>query len=573
MLQSTLFGKTSKEPPKDAVALSHKLLAQAGFIAQIAAGIYSFLPLGWRVLKKVDRIIREEFEKRGIQDLLMPIIHPAHLWEETGRAESMKGILARFESKRGQDLIVAPTHEETVSDLGRRFISSYKDLPVIVNQNQIKFRDEMRVQGGILRTREFIMQDAYSFDRDVKGMQKSYELMKEAYVAIFERIGVKAVPVQADSGAMGGSGSEEFIVLADVGEDRIAICEKRASPLDSCEYRANLEKATSVIKQLPQDKDMKPIKKVVGKGIIGVEALAKHLGVAPEQTTKTLIWQTEKGVVAACIRGDYDINEAKLRNHLKTEELALASAETIKKLTGAEVGYAGPVNLPSSVRIIADRSIQGRVNFECGGNETDYHLINVNFERDFPMPEFIDIRSVKVSDQCPKCQNGKLRVENGIEVGHVFQLGRRYSEPMHIEYADEKGLKHPTEMGCYGIGMSRVIAATVEQSHDDKGIIWPSGIAPFQVHLIGLNLDQPKIRKKAEKLYATLVKKGIEVLFDDREISPGKKFADSDLIGIPIRITVSPRSLEQGGYEWKARTEKESKILDEKNLFKHLTSL
>lgn len=563
MLQSTLFGKTSKEAPKDAVALSHKLLAQAGFIAQIAAGIYSFLPLGWRVLKKVDRVIREEFEKRGIQDLLMPMIHPAHLWEETGRAESMKGIIARFESKRGQDLIVAPTHEETVSDLGRRFISSYKDLPVIVNQNQIKFRDEMRVQGGILRTREFIMQDAYSFDRDTDGMKKSYQLMKEAYVAIFARIGIKAVPVQADSGAMGGSGSEEFIVLADVGEDRIGIC-------DSCEYRANLEKATSIIQQLPQDKDMKAMKKVVGKGIIGVEALAKHLGVAPEQTTKTLIWQTEKGVVAACIRGDYDINEAKLRNHLKTQELALASAETIKKLTGAEVGYAGPVNLPKSVRIIADLSIQSRVNFECGGNETDYHLINVNFERDFPMPEFIDIRSVKVGDSCPACARGKLRVENGIEVGHIFQLGRRYSEPMRVEYADEKGVKHPTEMGCYGIGMTRIIAATVEQSHDDKGIIWPAGIAPFQAHLIGLNLDQPEIRNKAEKLYESLLNKNIEVLFDDREISPGKKFADSDLIGIPIRLTISPRSLEAGGVEWKERGVEKTEVLKEKEIFEKI---
>lgn len=415
MLQSTLFGKTSKEPPKDAVALSHKLLAQAGFIAQIAAGIYSLLPLGWRVLKKVDRIIREEFEKKGIQDLLMPIIHPAHLWEETGRAESMKGIIARFESKRGQDLIVAPTHEETVSDLGRRFISSYKDLPVIVNQNQIKFRDEMRVQGGILRTREFIMQDAYSFDRDVPGMQKSYHLMKEAYTAIFARIGVKAVPVQADSGAMGGSGSEEFIVLADVGEDRIVICLQ-------CGYQGNVE-------------------------------------------------------------------------HAKTTE------------------------------------------------------------------------------KCPQCGETKIDVKNAIEVGHVFQLGRRYSEPMHIEYADEKGVKHPTEMGCYGIGMSRVIAATVEQSHDDKGIIWPSGIAPFQVHLIGLNLDQPEIRKKAEKLYSSFTKKGIEILFDDRELSPGKKFADADLIGIPIRLTISPRSLEAGGVEWKERGKDGTNVIAEKELIQKLKVL
>jgi len=560
MLQSTLFGKTIKEAPKDAIADSHKLLTQAGFIAQIAAGIYSFLPLGWRVLKKIDHIIRDEFEKRGVQDLLMPIVHPASLWEETGRTETMKDIIVRFESKRGQDLLIAPTHEETVSDLARRFINSYKDLPVIVNQNQLKFRDEIRVQGGILRTREFIMQDAYSFDADKEGLKKSYALMREAYIAIFERIGVKVIPVAADSGAMGGSGSEEFMVLADVGEDRIIICEE-------CHYHANLEKAESVIEPLPQDKEMKPLEKVHGKGVIGVEDLAKHLGVEPAQTTKTLLFQTEKGVVAAMIRGDYDINEAKLKNELKVNELQLASAETIKKLTGAEVGYAGPVNLPESVTVIADLSTKDRVNFECGGNETDYHLINVNFERDFPTPRFADIRAVKSGDTCPNCQKGKLKQEHGIEVGHIFQLGTKYSESMGIKYADEKGQQHLVEMGCYGIGMTRVIAATVEQLHDEAGLVWPKNIAPFHVHLIGLNLDKDEtVKKKAFELYESLKQNGIETLFDDREISPGKKFADADLIGLPIRLTISPRALEQGGLEWKERTEKESSIVPETEL-------
>lgn len=564
MLQSTLFGKTSKEAPKDATALSHKLLTQAGFIAQIAAGIYSFLPLGWRVLKKVDQIIREEFEKRGVQDLLMPIIHPAHLWEETGRAESMKDIIARFESKRGQDLLIAPTHEETVSDLARRSISSYKDLPVIVNQNQLKFRDEIRVQGGILRTREFIMQDAYSFDRDSEGMKKSYQLMKEAYTAIFERMGVKTVSVAADSGAMGGSGSEEFMVLADVGEDRIVICEE-------CGYKANLEKATSLVEQIPQEKELKSLKKVEGKGIIGVEALAEFLQIDPKQTTKTLIFQTERGVVAAAVRGDYDVNEVKLKNHLKVQHLSLASAESIKQLTGAEVGYAGPIGLPSSAQVIGDLSLSGRTNFECGGNETNFHLINVNFERDLPTPQFIDIRSVKSGDRCVQCQKASLQLEHGIEVGHIFQLGRRYSQDMHIEFADEQGQIRPVEMGCYGIGMSRVIAAAVEQSHDEKGIIWPKGICPFQAHLIGLNLDQdPSLRKKAEKLYRTLQSKGTEVLFDDRDLSPGKKFADSDLIGIPVRVTISSRSLEKGGVEWKERNASDLRILSEEDLLKRL---
>lgn len=562
MLQSTLFGKTSKEPPKDAIALSHKLLTQAGFIAQIAAGIYSFLPLGWRVLKKIDHIIRDEFEKRGVQDLLMPIVHPASLWDETGRTTTMKDIIARFESKRGQDLLIAPTHEETVSDLGRRFINSYKDLPVIVNQNQLKFRDETRVQGGILRTREFIMQDAYSFDKDKEGMKKSYQLMKEAYIAIFERIGAKVIPVAADSGAMGGSGSEEFMVLAEVGEDKIVICDK-------CDYRANLEKADSLIEQLEQDKTMKPMERVHGKGVIGVEDLAKHLGVKPAQTTKTLLFQTEKGVVAALIRGDYDINEAKLKNQLGVLELTLASPETIKNLTGAEVGYAGPVNLPESVTVIADLSTEHRVNFECGGNETDYHLLNVNFERDFPMPRFADIRSVKSGDKCKSCKKGTLTMEHGIEVGHIFQLGTKYSESMGITFPDEQGNKHLVEMGCYGIGMTRVIAATVEQLHDEAGLTWPKNIAPFHVHLLGINLDKDeKLNKKAQELYKDLIAKGIEVLFDEREISAGKKFADADLIGIPLRLTISSRSLEAGGIEWKERTSKDSKIVAEKDLIK-----
>lgn len=420
MLQSTLFGKTTKDAPKDASALSHKLLSQAGFIARTAAGIYSFLPLGWRVLKKIDHIIRDEFEKRGIQDLLMPVIHPASLWEETGRAETMADILIRFESKRGQDLIIAPTHEETVSDLARRYINSYKDLPVIVNQNQTKFRDEMRVQGGILRTREFIMQDAYSFDIDKEGLQKSYDLMKEAYVAIFERMGIDTIAVAADSGAMGGSGSEEFIVLAEVGEDRILIC-------DSCDYKANQEFA----------------------------------------------------------------------DHLK----------------------------------------------------------------------------IKPGDNCPECKKGQLSQKNGIEVGHIFQLGTKYSDSMGISVPDESGKSQQLEMGCYGIGMTRVMAATVEQKNDDNGIIWPKNIAPFQVHLIGLNLDQDKnVGDKAIKLYEDLRAAGIEVLFDDRNISPGKKFADSDLIGIPIRLTISTRSLENGGIELKMRNEEKAGIVAEKELLSGIKS-
>jgi prolyl-tRNA synthetase len=564
MRQRTLFGKTVKDAPKDASAVSHALLSKGGFIARTAAGIYSYLPLGWRVLKKIDHIIRDEFAKRGVQDLLMPIIHPASLWEETGRTETMKDILIRFESKRGQDLIIAPTHEETVSDLGRRYLNSYKDLPVIVNQNQLKFRDETRVQGGILRTREFIMQDAYSFDIDTEGMKKSYDLMKEAYIAVFARIGVDAIPVAADSGAMGGSGSEEFVVLADVGEDKIVIC-------DECHYRANLEKADSIIEEIKNGSELKEMENVIGEGIIGVEALAKHLNIDVRSTTKTIIFQTENGVVAAAIRGDYDINEAKLKNALGVQELQLASPETIKELTGAEVGYAGIVGLPESVSVIADISIEGRTNFECGGNETNYHLINVNFERDCPTPAFADIRSVATGDTCPTCKKAKVRQENGIEVGHIFQLGTKYSECMGIKVPDDSGKDQVVQMGCYGIGMTRVIAATVEQKNDENGIVWPKNIAPFQVHLLALGTDKDEsLNQKAEELYKELMKAGVEVLYDDRSISAGKKFADSDLIGIPVRLTLSKRSLENGGLEWKERDQSEGSIYKEEEILKKI---
>jgi prolyl-tRNA synthetase len=564
MRQRTLFGKTVKEAPKDATAVSHKLLSQAGFIYQTAAGIYSFLPLGYRVLQKIDRIIKEEFEKRSVQHMFMPIIHPTHLWEETGRIDIMKDIIARFQSKAGQELLIAPTHEETVCDIARRYINSYKDLPFIVNQNQLKFRDETRVQGGILRTREFYMQDAYSFHADNESLQEGYELMKEAYCAVFEKIGIEYMVVKADTGAIGGSASEEFMAPADVGEDKLIICEK-------CEYKANLEKADSLYVQVDQDKEEKELEKVLGKGIIGVEALAEFLKIPVEQTSKTIIFETDKGVIAAMIRGDYDINEAKFKSELGLNEVRLASANTIKELTGAEVGYAGPVGLPDSIRLIADHSCKGRTNFECGGNETDYHLTNVNFERDFSIPEFFDIRSVKEGETCVSCKNGKLKSINGIEIGHIFQLGTRYTESMDINFVDESGKKQLVIMGTYGIGISRVIGATVEQVHDENGLKWPKNIAPFQVHLLALGTDKDEeMNKKAEELYSSLLKEGVEVLYDDRSISPGKKFADSDLIGIPVRLTLSKRSLENGGLEWKERDNEQAEIISESDILKKI---
>lgn len=548
MKYSKLFGKTSKETPNDATAVSHKLLLRGGFIQQVTAGIYDFLPLGFRVLQKIDRIIREEFARSGVQDLLMPAVHPLSLWEESGRIDKMGGILARFENEKGQGFLLAPTHEETVTDLARRHIRSYKDIPVILNQNQFKFRNELRVQGGLLRTREFIMQDAYSFDADQAGLDHSYQVMRDAYCRVFDRIGVSYFVVQADSGAMGGSGSEEFMLPAEVGEDTIIKC-------PGCGYYANREAAVSEFETYPQDKKLKPMEEVTAPGLIGVEPLAKHLKLEVHQTTKTLLFQADDKIVAVMIRGEFDVNEVKLKNYLKCTDLALASPDTVKKVTKAEVGYAGPVNLPKEVRVVADFTTQGRTNFEAGGNKTDVHLVNVNFERDFPTPEFVDIRSTRAGDKCSKCKEGKLETFHAIEMGHIFKLGTRYTECMNAAFTDKDGKRKPIIMGCYGIGITRLIAAAIEAYHDEKGIVWPKGIAPYQVHLVALG----KVQKEAEELCHNLEKAGIEVLYDDRDEAAGAKFADADLIGIPLRLVISERTLKNQAVEWKERNEAKAK--------------
>lgn len=551
MHYSQLFGKTQKEIPHDATVISHQLLIRGGFVFQIAAGIYDFLPLGYRVLMNIDRIIKEELAKEGVQHLLMPFVHPAALWKETGRYEKMDKILAKFTSKRGSDHLLAPTHEETVTDLARHFIHTYKDMPVIVNQNQWKYRDEIRVTGGLLRTREFLMQDAYSFDFDKAGLDESFTKMSRAYHAIFDRIGVTVSVVKADSGTMGGSDSQEFMMVSDIGEDTIFSC-------DSCDYRANVEKAVSRVENAVQDTEMKPMKEVEGKGIVGVEELSKFLGIDVAHTTKTLLFQADKKIVAALIRGDFNINETKLKNYLGCLELQLASAETVKRVTGADVGYAGPVGLPLDVVVVADLTCEGRTNFEAGSNKTDFHNVNVNFERDFPTPPFVDIREVRENDACASCEKGKLSKKNAVELGHVFKLGTCYSEQMKASFADRDGKEKPIEMGCYGIGISRLVGAIVDFSHDEKGVIWPKSVAPFGVHLVHLGKDEAVV-KAARDLYKNLVDVGIDVLYDDREESAGVKFNDADLIGIPLRLVVSGRTLEKNSVEWKERAGSEVK--------------
>lgn len=561
MRYSKFFGKTQKETPKEAVAVSHKYLQRGGFVHQLAAGLYEFLPLGFNVLTKIDKIIKEELAKKGVQHLLMPLVHPASLWKETGRYDKVD-VLLKFTSARGTDCVLAPTHEETVTDLARKYIRTYKDLPVTLNQNQWKYRDEIRATGGLLRTREFLMQDAYSFDRDKAGLDLSFDKMVAAYHAIFKRIGIDVVVVKADSGTMGGSDSQEFGVIADVGEDRIMIC-------DSCDYKANIEKAESKFEAQEQDKEMKPMAKVAGEGIIGVEALAAHLGVPVHSTTMTLLFQADKDVVAVMMRGDYHVSETKLRNYLGCKNLNLVSPDMVKKITGTEAGYVGPVNLPANVKVVADLSCKDRINFEAGANELHSHNVNVNFDRDFPTPEFADIREANEGDTCAACGKGKLAVKNSIEMGHVFKLGTCYSEWMKANYVDNDGKSKPLVMGCYGIGITRLIAGIVESSHDEKGIIWPKTVAPFTVELVVLGKDESVV-KRADALYEELLEEGVEVLYDDRDDSAGVKLNDADLIGIPLRIVISSRTLEKESVEWKARSEKDAQIVELKDLKKEI---
>src|SRR6516162_5277918 len=556
MRQSRLFGKTLREAPRDAQTAAHALMLRAGYIQQLSAGVYDYLPLLHRTLAKIAQIVREEMEAAGAVELLMPALQPRELWEESGRWErhtAIDGIMFAFKDRRGATTCLGPTHEEVITDVLRREIKSYKDLPKCAFQIQTKFRDEIRPRFGLMRAREFIMKDAYSFDADQKGFEASYEAMRQAYHRICERIGFKYRAVEADSGAIGGSQSQEFVVLADTGEDTILFC-------DRCDYAANQERAESRLQEFRQDTELQPMEEVFGENLIGVEPLAKFLYIPVWKTTKTLIYEADDKVVAVMVRGDCDVNELKVANFLGCKRLRLASAQLIKELTGAEVGYAGPIGLPSSVRVIADRAVGNRINFECGANKTNFHNINVNFGRDLPAPEYGDFKLAKAGEGCPRCA-GTLQAAKGIEVGHIFELGTKYSEAMNCRYLDAQGKSQPAIMGCYGIGITRIAAAWIEQNHDDKGIIWSPRISPFDTHLIGLNLEDALVSAEAEKIYTRLQAAGLEVLFDDRPARAGEKFSDAVLIGLPARVTISKRALEQNKLEFKSRRESQAQLL------------
>jgi len=547
---SKLLSKTLREVPADADMISHQYLVRAGMINQLVAGVYSYLPLGWRVLKKIENIIRDEMDKAGGQELSLPVLQPNELWQISGRDQGMSDVLFNLYDRRERKLTLGPTHEEVVTQLAARYIQSYRDLPQMLYQIQVKFRDEPRPRGGLIRVREFLMKDAYSFDVDETGLDASYENMVRAYQNVYTRCGLPFMVVEADSGAIGGKDSREFMVIAETGEDGIIYC-------PACNYAANVEKAVSVKEKIDGGQPL-PAAEVATPGMGTIEEVAGFLKVPHSHTLKAVFYIADGKMIFGVIRGDLAVNETKLKNQLKCTELRLATeAEVIE--AGIVPGAASPVGL-KGIRVIADDSVSSGTNFVAGGNKPDTHLKNVNYPRDFKADIVADIASVRAGDKCVNC-GGKLLSTHGIEVGHIFKLGVTYSTKFNAAFIDEKGESHPIVMGCYGLGLSRLMAAAVEQSHDDKGIIWPVSIAPYHVYLCPLYREGSKVADVAEKLYTDLTAAGIEVLFDDREESPGVKFNDADLLGIPFRVTVSPRTLEKNGVEFKKRTEKASEIV------------
>ena len=550
MRLSKLFGKTLKENPAEADTFSHRLLLRAGMIYQVAAGIYAYMPLAWRVLRKIEEIIRDEMNKAGGQELTMPVLQPLEWWQATGRDKAMGENLFVLTDRKQRKLALGPTHEEVITILVGRFVQSYRDLPLVLYQIQTKFRDEPRPRAGLIRVREFDMKDAYSFDTDETGLDKSYQSMLQAYRNIFERCGLPAIIVEADSGAIGGKDSHEFMLVAESGEDEIICC-------DACKYSANVEKAKCRKCEVTKETAL-PLEEVATPGKKTIEEVSGFLNVPHDRTLKAVFYIADKKLVFVVIRGDLAVNETKLKNLLKVTDLRLATDQELKE-SGIVAGAASPVGL-NRVKIVADDSVVTGVNFVAGGNKPDTHLKNVNYLRDFKADVTADITLAEAGDTCEKC-GGKLTAIRGIEVGHIFKLGTAYSKALGATFIDAAGNSQPAVMGCYGIGVGRLMAAAIEQNHDDKGIIWPLPIAPYQVYLCPLYRDGTKVTDVAEQLYKEFTAAGLEVLFDDRTDSPGIKFSDADLLGIPLRVTVSPRTLEKNTVEVKWRHEKQADFL------------
>jgi prolyl-tRNA synthetase len=555
MRMTRFFGHTLREAPAEAEHLSHQLLLRAGLVQQIAAGIYSYLPLGWRVLRKIEQVIREEFDRAGGQEILMPALSPIELWEESGRAADYGPTLMTLEDRRERRFALGPTHEEVVTDLFRRNVQSYKELPQLLYQIQTKFRDEPRPRMGLVRGREFGMADLYSFHAEHSDLDKAYSDMYDAYVRIYQRCGVPVAIVHADSGTIGGRESQEFMLISEIGEDEVLICHQ-------CGYAANAEKA-ELRKTAAQPEEALPLEEVATPGQKTIEDLMRFLGIPAERTLKAVFYQAIRSdgtqPVFAAIRGDLEVNETKLRNALGALDVRLMTDEEVRA-ANLVAGSASPVGL-QGITIVADDSVPYSPNLVAGANKPDVHYRNVNHGRDWQAGIIADISLAQPGDPCGVCGR-PLESKRGIEMGHIFKLGTRYSEKMDATFLDAAGESKHAIMGCYGIGTSRLLQGVIEANHDERGIVWPRNLAPFDVHLVGLGLDRPEIAEKVEALYLSLTDGGLEVLYDDRtDASAGVKFNDADLIGLPLRLTLSPRSIEKDAIEMKRRAASESEVV------------
>lgn len=554
MKMSRMLGRRIKEDPKDAKTISHKFLVRGGYIRPVSSGIYSLLPPAERVIQKIEAIVRDEMNKVGGQEVLMPVVLPADLWQESGRYESVGAELLRFKDRNGKDMLLGMTHEEAIVHLVRTEVTSYKQLPLMAYQIQTKYRDEARPRAGLIRVREFTMKDAYSFHTSQESLEEYYMQVHQAYVNIYRRVGLQHVlSIKANSGMMGGNVSHEFMSVADCGEDTLFVSS------DGHSYKANREIAVSAIKferapELPMEKVATPHSKTI-------EDVAKFLNVKPENTGKAVFYtDSDKRLIFVLIRGDFEVNETKLQNLLKIKELAFANDQQILD-AGAVPGYASPVGIdPKKAVIVVDRSIEGTSNLVVGANEAGFHYINFNYGRDLKDAIVADIATVREGDPCP-VTGEPLQMKRGIEVGNIFQLGTKYSAPMKCEYLDKEGKSHPMIMGCYGIGIGRTMAALVEDSHDDYGPIWPMSVAPYHVEICAITPDKENVMEVSEKLYQELQKLGVEVLFDDRGEKAGSMFSDADLLGIPLRAVISPKTIANGSMEFKIRGSRDSELV------------
>ncbi|SLM48786.1 prolyl-tRNA synthetase [Nitrospira japonica] len=543
MRTSQLLLPTLREDPGEAETVSHRLMLRSGLIRRVAAGIYTYLPLGLRIIRKVEDIIRQEMNRAGAQELLMPVASPAELWRETGRWDFYGKELLRFKDRHERDFCLGPTHEEVITDLFRREVRSYRQLPLNFYQIQTKFRDEIRPRFGLMRGREFIMKDAYSFDADEAGARASYQKMYDAYHRIFTRCGLTFRAVEADTGLIGGSSSHEFMVLADTGEETVVYTETGT-------YAANVERAELLPPEEEHVEEFRPLMAVKTPNCRTVEEVTTFLKIEPNRLVKTLLYKAGDQTVAVLVRGDHDANEIKIRRILGVTEVELAGQAVVEKITGAPVGFAGPVGL-TGVRVIADHAVKTARNVVVGGNQADTHYVDANWNRDFQVEQFADLRNARAGDPSPR-KDGVLKATKGIEVGHVFMLGTKYSQSMNASFLDPNGKECLAVMGCYGIGVGRAAAAAVEQNHDDKGIIWPFPIAPFHVHLLPLG-ESSAVKETTARLYADLEAAGLEVLLDDRDERAGVKFNDADLIGAPYQVVVGEKGLAGGTVEMKTR--------------------